>query len=84
MAIDALVANAGRLRILAALAGSGRQEFVALRQNTRLTDGNLASHARRLHSAGLIRSTSNFRAGKPVTSFTPHGAGPLGPGFPRT
>ena len=70
MPIDPLVANAGRLRILAALAGSGRQEFVALRQSTRLTDGNLASHARRLHSAGLIQIDKQFRAGKPVTSFT--------------
>jgi DNA-binding MarR family transcriptional regulator len=70
MSIDALVANAGRLRIMAALAGSGRQEFVALRQSTRLTDGNLASHARRLHTAGFIQIDKQFRAGKPVTSFT--------------
>src|SRR6185437_14362658 len=70
MSIDALVANAGRLRIMAALAGAGRQEFVALRQSTRLTDGNLASHARRLHTAGFIQIDKQFRAGKPVTSFT--------------
>lgn len=70
MSFDALVVNAGRLRILAVLAGSGPQEFVALRQSTRLTDGNLASHARRLHSAGFIQIDKQFRAGKPVTSFT--------------
>jgi DNA-binding MarR family transcriptional regulator len=70
MPLDALVVNAGRLRILTALAGSGRQEFVALRESTQLTDGNLSSHARRLHSAGLIQIDKQFRAGKPVTSFT--------------
>jgi DNA-binding MarR family transcriptional regulator len=70
MPLDSLVANPGRLRILTALAPSGRQEFVALRQSTRLTDGNLASHARRLESAGLIRIDKQFRSGKPVTSFT--------------
>ena len=69
MPLDALVVNAGRLRILTALAGSGRQEFVALRESTQLTDGNLSSHARRLHSAGLIQIDKQFRAGKPVTSF---------------
>lgn len=70
MAFDALIANDGRLRILATLAGAGRQEFVSLRQTTRLTDGNLATHARRLKNAGLIQIDKQFRAGKPVTSFT--------------
>ena len=70
MDIDPMISNAGRLRILAALAGSGRQEFVSLRQSTHLTDGNLASHARRLQSAGFISVDKQFRAGKPVTTFT--------------
>jgi DNA-binding MarR family transcriptional regulator len=70
MPLDSLVINPGRLRILTALAPSGRQEFVALRDSTQLTDGNLASHARRLESAGFIRIDKQFRSGKPVTSFT--------------
>ena len=70
MAFDPLVANAGRLRILTALAVEERQEFVHLRKATQLTDGNLASHARRLQSAGLIAVDKEFRDGKPVTSFT--------------
>ena len=66
---ESLVVNPGRLRILTALAESRREEFVPLRNRTRLTDGNLAAHAKRLHSAGLIDIEKQFRDGKPVTSF---------------
>ena len=69
MPFDPLVANAGRLRILTALAVEERQEFVSLRRRTQLTDGNLAAHAKRLQSAGLIEIDKQFRAGKPVTSY---------------
>ena len=61
MGFDALVANAGRLNILTALAVEERQEFVQLRQRTALTDGNLACHARRLATAGLIEINKSFR-----------------------
>src|SRR4051812_13891944 len=69
MAFDTLIANAGRLRILTALAVENRQEFVRLRQMTCLTDGNLSAHARRLQSGGLIDIEKTFREGKPVTTF---------------
>src|SRR5580692_8962040 len=67
MSFDPMVANDGRLRILASLASQGKQEFVDLRRATRLTDGNLASHARRLKTAGMIRIDKTLRNGKPVT-----------------
>jgi DNA-binding MarR family transcriptional regulator len=75
MPFDALVANPGRLRILTALATEPRQEFVRLRERTRLTDGNLATHAKRLRGAGFIAIDKSIRAGKPVTSLelTPAG-----------
>ena len=66
---ETLVVNPGRLRILTALADTPREEFVALRSRTRLTDGNLAAHAKRLHTGGLIAIDKQFRDGKPVTSF---------------
>jgi DNA-binding PadR family transcriptional regulator len=69
MPFDNLIANAGRLRILTALAVENRQEFVRLRQSTRLSDGNLSAHARRLHSAGLLDIEKSFRGGKPLTVF---------------
>src|SRR5215204_5646510 len=67
---ESLVVNPGRLRILTALAESKREEFVPLRNRTRLSDGNLAAHAKRLQSGGLIQIDKQFRDGKPVTSFT--------------
>ena len=70
MSFDPIVSNAGRLSILAALAVQEQQEFVPLRRATQLTDGNLASHGRRLHAAGLIAIDKQFRDGKPVTRFT--------------
>jgi DNA-binding MarR family transcriptional regulator len=69
MAFDSLVANDGRLRILAALAAEGGLEFVRLRQVTELTDGNLSAHARRLQSGGLVAIEKQFRDGKPVTTI---------------
>jgi len=66
---DSVVANAGRLRILAALAREREAEFVHLREVTRMTDGNLSAHARRLAEAGLISIEKKFRDAKPVTSF---------------
>jgi DNA-binding MarR family transcriptional regulator len=69
MPFDNLIANAGRLRILTALAVENRQEFVRLRQITRLSDGNLSAHARRLCSAGLVEMEKRFRDGRPVTTF---------------
>ena len=75
MPFDPLVANAGRLRILTALAVEERQEFVHLRTRTQLTDGNLAAHAKRPRSAGLIEIDKEFREGKPVTSYLLTAAG---------
>lgn len=69
MPFDTLIANPGRLRILTALAVENRQEFVQLRKMTRLTDGNLSAHARRLNTGGLIDIEKHFRDGKPVTTF---------------
>ena len=70
MALDSIVANPGRLRILTSLAAEPSQEFVRLRERTRLTDGNLSTHARRLQNAGLLAIDKSFRAGKPVTTIT--------------
>jgi len=68
--LDPLVVNPGRLSILLALAaGEAGVEFVDLRRWTRLTDGNLACHARRLADGGLVGIDKRFRAGKPVTTY---------------
>lgn len=68
--LDPLVVNPGRLSILLTLATQPNGvEFVDLRKRTRLTDGNLATHAKRLAEAGLIGIEKEFRAGKPVTTY---------------
>ncbi|MCC6423112.1 MAG: transcriptional regulator [Phycisphaerales bacterium] len=75
MSFDSLIANPGRLSILTALAVEAEVEFVHLRRVTKLTDGNLSSHAKRLATAGLVDIDKSFRQGKPVTSMklTPQG-----------
>jgi len=70
MGFDSVVANPGRLNILTILAVEQKQEFVQLRRQTNLTDGNLACHAKRLESAGLIGIEKITRDGKPVTCLT--------------
>jgi DNA-binding MarR family transcriptional regulator len=65
--LDCLIASRGRLRILTALASEARIEFVRLRRQTSLTDGNLACHARRLESAGFVAVEKTFNGRKPVT-----------------
>ena len=69
MSFNPLVTNPGRLRILAALAQSSRQEFVRLRDVTQMTDGNRCTHARKLQTAGLIAIDKQFKGGRPVTSL---------------
>src|SRR4051794_11318730 len=71
MAFDSLVTNPGRLRILTVLAAAEqtRQPFVELRRRTGLTDGNLATHARRLQSAGFVAIEKSIEAGKPLTTL---------------
>ncbi len=69
MTFDPMVANAGRLRILASLAGEPAQAFVRLRAQTGLTDGNLATHARRLQSAGFVAIQKTPAEGKIVTTL---------------
>lgn len=74
MAFDRMVASAGRLSILTALVQE-KSEFVQLRRVTQLTDGNLATHARRLNDAGLVAIEKTFRGGRPVTFYSLTNAG---------
>jgi DNA-binding MarR family transcriptional regulator len=69
MTFNSVVTNPGRLRILAALHREPQQDFVRLRSQTQLTDGNLCTHARRLSTAGMIEIHKQIRGGKPITQF---------------
>ena len=69
MSFDAMVTSPGRLSILTALASEPHQPFVQLRARTGLTDGNLATHARRLEAAGFVAIHKSIAAGKPLTTL---------------
>jgi len=69
MSFDAMVTSPGRLSILTALASEPQQPFVQLRQRTGLTDGNLATHARRLQAAGFVAIQKSIEEGKPLTTL---------------
>lgn len=64
-----MVTSPGRLSILTALASEPQQPFVQLRARTGLTDGNLATHARRLEAAGFVSIQKSIDAGKPLTTL---------------
>lgn len=69
MAFDSVVTNPGRLKILTALAPEPAQSFVEVRRRTGLTDGNLATHARRLASVGYVAIEKSINEGKPLTTI---------------
>ena len=64
-----LVHQRARLGILTVLGEAERVDFPYLKTLLQLTDGNLCTHARKLHSAGLIAIDKQFLAGRPVTSL---------------
>ena len=68
-AFDALASEECHAAGSAGAADADGSEFVRVRRLTRLTDGNLASHAKRLQTGGLIEIDKQFRGSKPVTTF---------------
>lgn len=70
MQFDPIITNPGRLTILTALCDEATLDFVSLRRATRLTDGNLTTHARKLATAGLVTIDKSVRDNKPVTYIT--------------
>ena len=59
--LDRVVHEPARLAILTVLASAGSVEFKFLEEVTRLTKGNLNSHATRLESAGYLEVLKSFR-----------------------
>ncbi len=67
---DALLHAPARLALMAMLAGGAEIEFTALRDQLDLTDGNLASHLRKLEDAGYLRCAKSFLGRRPRTAYT--------------
>ena len=70
LALDPLIHQETRLRIVALLAGLGegaKAEFTWLKEALGLTEGNLSSHLQKLEEAGYVRVEKGFRGKRPKT-----------------
>lgn len=59
-----------RLAIMAYLIGAGDADFVSIKTAIGASDGNLASHSKKLEEAGYIRTEKSFVDKKPCTRFS--------------
>ncbi|GLV49179.1 MarR family transcriptional regulator [Thermus sp. LT1-2-5] len=78
MALDPLIHQETRLRLMALLAGLGEGaevEFSWLKNALGLTEGNLASHLQKLEEAGYVAVRKGFVGRRPKTwvRLTPQG-----------
>ncbi|WP_337101340.1 winged helix-turn-helix domain-containing protein [Paenibacillus sp. YIM B09110] len=69
-AIDDTIHAKARLGIMSLLTVHGECDFVFLRKELELTEGNLGSHIRVLEEANYIQVTKSFEGKKPKTSCT--------------
>ncbi|MFX1418226.1 MAG: winged helix-turn-helix domain-containing protein [Promethearchaeota archaeon] len=65
--IDKIIHEPARLMIMSYLYVVESADFVFLRNQTRLTDGNLSSHLSKLESAGYVDVQKRFKGKKPQT-----------------
>ncbi|RIH89719.1 Winged helix DNA-binding domain protein [Meiothermus luteus] len=78
MALDPLIHQETRLRLMALLAGLGegaKAEFSWLKGALGLTEGNLSSHLQKLEEAGYVAVEKGFVGRRPRTwvGLTPEG-----------
>ena len=74
-AIDELLHSRARLAIVAFLAGASEADFVAIREATKMTDGNASVHLRKLEDAGYVTVRKHFVARKPQSLYALTDAG---------
>ena len=65
--IDKIIHEPSRLMIMSVLYVVESADFVFLRNQTKLTDGNLSSHLSKLESAGYVEIEKKFKGKKPQT-----------------
>ena len=73
--IDELIHQRTRLAIMATLAGVESLDFVEIRAQLGLTDGNLSTHLSALERAGYVRIRKSFAGRKPLTAVAQTPAG---------
>jgi len=76
---DEMLSSRIRLAALALLAGCDEAEFTYIRDVIQTTDGNLASHLRKLEECGYVQYQKRFVDRKPATYYriTPEGRSAL-------
>jgi DNA-binding MarR family transcriptional regulator len=67
--LDRVVHEPARLAILTVLNSAETVEFKFMERVTRLTKGNLNSHATKLEAVGYLEVIKSFRGKTPVTTF---------------
>ena len=74
-AIDRLIHEPARLRIVALLSGVAEADFLWLQRESDLSKGNLSSHLGKLEEAGYLSIDKRYRGKIPQTllSLTPAG-----------
>ena len=73
--LDRVIHERGRLAIMSMLAASESLSFKELKEQLRMTDGNLSVHMRTLEESGYVSVAKSFVNRKPRTEFalTPEG-----------
>ena len=68
-ALDPLIHQPIRTRLLAFLAARGEATFSELKQELAVTDGNLDAHLKKLLAAGYLDKRKDDSGGRPQTLF---------------
>lgn len=72
--LDKAIHEKGRLAIMTLLATRVSWSFQDLKEELRMSDGNLVTHLRTLHRLGLVAYTKEVR-GRPHTTYALTGKG---------
>lgn len=66
--LDRVIHEKGRLAIMSLLAAAPELSFTELRDELKMTDGNITTHIRTLQEAGYLSVTKSFRKNRPLTT----------------
>lgn len=65
--LEEVIHGRARLAVLAFLTTVGRADFVSIRNEVAISDGNLSQHLKKLEDAGYVRQEKTFGPGRPRT-----------------
>ncbi len=68
--LDRVIHEPGRLRIVSLLAPTEWLSFKELKEQLRMTDGNLCVHMRTLEESGYVEVRKSFVNRKPLTEYS--------------